>query len=71
MGALPTQGGILVPHEFDYKGENQIIYEENGVTIRSFPAIHSYDGSVSYRLDWNGRSFVYGGDSYPNKWFIK
>lgn len=38
--------------------------------IKSFPAIHSLDGSVSYRLDWNGLSFVFGGDSNPNKWLI-
>jgi ribonuclease Z len=44
---------------------------ENGVRITSFPAIHSYDGAVSYRLDWNGLSFVFGGDSAPNKWFIE
>ncbi len=37
----------------------------------SFPAIHVLDGPVSFRLEWNGRSFVFGGDSYPNKWFIK
>ena len=71
MGALPTAGGELVAHEFDYKGMNEVIYEENGVTIRSFPAIHSYDGSVSFRLDYAGLSFVFGGDTYPNKWFIE
>ncbi len=69
-GALPDAGGELIAHEFDYKQEG-VVYEENGVKITSFPAIHSIDGSVSYRLDWNGLSFVFGGDSYPNKWFIK
>ena len=48
-----------------------MVYEENGVRITSFPAIHVLDGSVSYRLDWKGLSFVFGGDSVPNKWFIK
>ena len=43
----------------------------SGVKITSFPAIHSLDGSVSYRLDWHGLSFVFGGDSAPNKWFIE
>ena len=69
-GALPDAGGLLVAHEFDYKQEG-VVYEENGVRIISFPAIHSIDGSVSYRLEWNGLSFVFSGDSYPNKWFIK
>jgi ribonuclease Z len=41
------------------------------VTITSWPAIHSLDGSVSYRLEWNGLTFVFGGDTRPNKWFIK
>jgi ribonuclease Z len=70
-GTLPVQGGILVAHEFDYTLENEVIYEENGVKIRTIPAIHSYDGSVSYILEWKGMKFVYGGDSYPNKWFIE
>lgn len=52
-------------------GENDVVYEENGGTIRSWPAIHSLDGSVSYRLEWNGLSFVFGGDTRPNKWFIE
>jgi len=57
--------------EFDYKGVNEIVYQKNGVTIRSFPAVHSLDGSVSYSLEWNGLKFVYGSDTYPNKWFIE
>ncbi len=57
--------------EFDYKGVNEIIYQENGVTIRSIPAIHSLDGPVSFILEWNGLKFVFGGDTYPNKWYAK
>jgi len=70
-GILPDVGGEVITHEFDYKKENQLVYEKNGVRITSWPAIHSLDGSVSYRLEWNGLSFVFGGDSRPNKWFIK
>ncbi len=55
--------------EFDYKGVNEIVYQENGVTIRTIPAIHSLDGPVSFILEWNGLKFVFGGDTYPNKWF--
>jgi hypothetical protein len=32
---------------------------------------YGLDGPVSYRLDWNGLSFVFGGDSASNKWFIE
>lgn len=68
-GLLPDAGGQIIPHEFDYKAVNQVVYEKNGVRIVSWPAIHSLDGSVSYRLEWNGLSFVFGGDTRPNKWF--
>lgn len=68
-GAFVATGQELVVHEFDYRGENEIIYEENGVIIRSFPAVHAFDGPVSFRLDWNGLSFVFSSDTFPNKWF--
>ena len=70
-GALPDKGAKIEVHEFDYKQENEIVYQENGVTIRSWPAIHSLDGSVSYSVEWNGLKYVFGGDTYPNKWYIK
>ena len=69
-GLLPDAGGKVIPHEFDYKPDNQVVYENNGVRITSWPAIHNLDGSVSYRLEWNELSFVFGGDTRPNKWFI-
>ena len=70
-GALPDAGGEIVVHEFDYMSENHVVYEENGVTIRAWPAIHSLDGSVSYGVEWNGLKYVFGGDTYPNKWYMK
>jgi ribonuclease Z len=70
-GRLPPAGGKVVVHEFDFKAENEVIYEENGVTIRSWPANHVIDGPVSFSLEWNGLKFVFGGDTYPNQWFVK
>ena len=70
-GILPDAGGKLIAHEFDFKQINGVVYEQNGVKITSFPAVHVIDGSVSYRLEWNGLSFVFGGDSAPNKWFVE
>ncbi len=70
-GRLPASGGKVIVHEFDFKGENEIIYQENGVTIRSWPANHVIDGPVSFGLEWNGLKFVFGGDTYPNQWYIK
>ena len=70
-GNVDMRGYHTEVNEFDYKGVNQVIYEKNGVTIRSFPAIHAIDGSVSFTLEWKGLKFVYGSDTYPNKWFDK
>jgi ribonuclease Z len=70
-GRIPASGGKVIVNEFDFKAENAIVYQENGVTVRSWPANHVIDGPVSYSLEWNGLKFVFGGDTYPNKWFVK
>jgi len=70
-GNVDFRGYRMEVTEFDYKGENVVVYEDNGVTIRAFPAIHAIDGSVSYALEWNGLKFVFSSDTYPNKWFIE
>jgi len=70
-GMMDERGLSIETTEFDYKGENQVVYQENGVTIRSWPAIHSLDGPVSFGLEWNGLKFVFGSDTYPNKWFVE
>ena len=70
-GNVDFRGYRMEVNEFDYKLENEPIYEENGVTIRTFPAIHSIDGSVSYSLEWNGLKFVFSSATYPNKWFVE
>jgi ribonuclease Z len=70
IGQTDVRGFATEVTEFDYK-KVQVVYEENGVKIKAFPAIHAIDGSVSYRLDWKGLSFVFSSDTYPNKWFIE
>jgi ribonuclease Z len=69
VGQTDTRGLVLEINEFDYRAVNQVIYEENGVVIRSIPAIHSLDGPVSFILEWNGLKFAFSSDTYPNKWF--
>ena len=63
--------GMIETTEFDYKGVNQVVYQENGVTIRSIPAIHAGDGPVSYIFEYAGLKIVFGGDTFPNKWFLE
>jgi ribonuclease Z len=70
-GMIDFRGFKVEVNEFDYKAENAVIYEENGVTVRSFPAVHAIDGPVSFSLEWNDLKFVFSSDSYPNKWFLE
>lgn len=66
----PIPGDIKV-HEFDYKAENKVIYDANGIVVRSIPAIHAGDGPVSFIIEYAGLKLVFGGDTSPNKWFVK
>ena len=68
IGAAP---GNIETTEFDYKGVNQVVYQENGVTIRSWPSVHAGDGPVSYSLEYSGLKVVIGGDTFPNRWFLQ
>ena len=69
VGALPAIGAKINIHEFDYS-KTHVIYENNGVTISSFPAVHLFDGAVSFKLEWKGLTFVYSGDTTPSQFFI-
>jgi len=66
----PIPGQIEVS-EFDYLQENVVIYMENGVTVRSWPAIHTGDGPVSFAIEYAGLKLVFAGDTTPNMWFVK
>lgn len=69
-GFLPAVGADINVHEFEYS-KAHVVYERNGVSITSFPAVHILDGPVSFRLDWNGRSFVYSGDTTPSHFMVE
>ena len=68
---LSAEPGKISVTEFDYKAVNAVVYQENGVTIRSVPAIHAGDGPVSFILEYAGLKVVIGGDTFPNKWYVK
>jgi ribonuclease Z len=68
---LPKGGMTIVANEIDYskfspENPRQLVYEENGVKIFAFPIVHALAGSVGYRLEWNGLTFVYVSDSQPS-----
>ncbi len=71
LGNVDIRGLEITINEFDYREVNQVIYQENGVTIRTIPAIHALDGPVSFILDWNGLKFAYSSDTFPNKWWLE
>ena len=58
-------------HPLDYRQVPGVAYEANGVTIRHWPALHIIDGAISYRLDWNGMSVVWSGDTLPSHYTVE
>jgi len=59
-------GYDLVGYEIPYEEIGALVYNTNGVRITAFPAIHDRDGAISFRLEWQGVSIVFTGDSRPN-----
>jgi ribonuclease Z len=63
----------LVPIELDWTkrgdtfGDN-VAYNNaaTGVKITHFPVIHCRRGSIGYKLEWNGLSMLFTGDTKPN-----
>ena len=68
--AVDPRGLKLEVNEFDWTAVNNVIYDENGVVIRTVPAIH-LDQSVSFILEWNGLKFAFSSDTLPNKWWLQ
>lgn len=80
-----TDAYDLVPFELDWRktgkdstgkpnGDN-VAYNQDGVKITHFPAVHTREGSVSYKLEWttpSGQvlSMIYAGDTKPNQYMI-
>ena len=63
-GGTPITGAYATAHEVPYDS-TEVIYEQNGVTITSFPVIHILNGAVGYRVDYAGQSVVFSGDTRP------
>jgi ribonuclease Z len=55
--------------EFDWKDENGICYDHDGVVVRHWPRSHVKDGASAFRLDWEeyDLSFVWTGDGRPDE----
>ena len=65
---LPTGGSKIISHEIDIsrfspEQPRQLAYDENGVKIYAFPVVHTINGAMGYRLEWQGLTFAYTADS--------
>ena len=70
--SIPVDKGYdLEVTEYDYLKNPGIAYQKNGVIIKHFPALHVIDGAVSYKLEWNGLSVVWSGDTQPNQYMTQ
>jgi ribonuclease Z len=69
-GTIDTRSMSLEVTEYDWSKVNGVVYEENGVVIRSIPAIH-FEQSASFILEWNGLKLAFSGDTLPNNWWIE
>ena len=74
----PSDGYALVPIELDWTrygqkpGDNVAYWNrETGVKITHFPVIHCRQGSIGYKLEWNGLSMIYTSDTRPETHCIK
>jgi len=65
FSVFPTGWEIEV-NEFDFADAGGTAYEKSGVKVIHWPASHAKDGASGYRLDWNGLSFCFTGDTRPN-----
>ncbi len=61
-GAINPESMKIVVSEFDFS-RTQVVYDENGVRVTSFPVVHALSGAVGYRIDFAGLSFVFSGDT--------
>ena len=69
-GGLDTRSLAMNVHEFDWSKPDNVIYNENGVVIRTIPAIH-LEGSVSFILEWKGMKIAFSGDTLVNRWWTE
>ena len=63
-------GYAMIPIElaFDWDNPTERVAYDNpppGVKITAYPVIHDRQGSIAYKLEWNGLSMIFTGDTKP------
>jgi ribonuclease Z len=69
-GTIDARSFSIEVTEYDWSKVNNLIYNENGVIIKSIPANH-FEQSASFILEWNGLTLAFSGDTVPNKWWVE
>jgi ribonuclease Z len=69
-GTIDTRSFSMEVTEYDWTAVNNVIYEENGVVVRTIPAMH-LEQAASFILEWNGMTLAFSGDTVPNKYWIE
>ena len=70
-GLTDGQDGYqIVSHELPYKQVGGEAYKDEDVLITHFPVAHDRDGSIGYKLEWNGMKVVFSGDTKPVQWIL-
>ena len=66
-------GFDITAHELPYMTVGGVAYDnpDTGVKITHFPAVHCRNGSISYKLEWNGLAMVFSGDTKPNNYMLE
>jgi ribonuclease Z len=70
LGVRPTSGCEAIGHEIPHDRPAEI-YQRDGVTISSFPAIHGLNGALGYKLEYAGLSVVFSGDTRPCRFVVE
>jgi ribonuclease Z len=69
----------LVPFELNWatEGSDNVAYQnpDTGVTITHFPVVHTRQGAIGYRLEWNSPngvlSMIFTGDTKPTNYVVR
>jgi ribonuclease Z len=63
----PNDGFALVPIQLPWRTVGGVAYNNptTGVKITHFPVIHCRQGSIGYKLEWNGLTMIYTSDTRP------
>lgn len=74
----PKDGYALVPIELDWRkygkveGDNVAYHNpKTGVKITHFPVIHCRQGSIGFKIEWNGLTAIYTSDTKPETMSIQ